>query len=243
MNLITLDDNYHALLSSFGINILSAPGSASFPANTSLEPPCSLKWLHAEYEFSLGAFSYAVSGYFFAVKLGRYCSIGEEVQVGRHSHPLDFGSTSPIFYLEPNTVIGTNNHPGVAGAKFLPGKLPTIAKHTEIKNDVYIGHGAFIMPGVVIGNGAVIGARSVVTKDVPDYAVVAGSPARIVKYRFNDAVRDRLLASEWWKFSPAQLSGIDPADPSQFISKAAQLSESGVLAYSPDVVILGDLIS
>ena len=84
-----------------GINTHHPAVRVNFPMNSIFEPPCSLKWLRAESSFALGAFSYAVRGYFFACEIGRYCSFGEDINIGRHSHPRDFISTSPIFYLKP----------------------------------------------------------------------------------------------------------------------------------------------
>ncbi|WP_281040324.1 MULTISPECIES: CatB-related O-acetyltransferase [unclassified Mesorhizobium] len=74
-----------------------------------------------------------------------------------------------------------------------------------VGHDVWIGARAIIMSGVTIGNGAVIGAGSVVTKDVPPYAIVAGSPARIIRYRFSPDVVDRIQASEWWTWSDERI--------------------------------------
>lgn len=230
---ILLTKEVQAHLQGLGINSLHAPGSVAFPGSAVLEPPCSLKWLIPDVSIEIGAFSYAVSGYFFATKIGRYCSIGEHVQVGRHSHPLSFGSTSPLFYQEIGSVLGTLEHPSVLGASFNVSQPPTDLKITTIRNDVYIGHGAFIMPGVTIGNGAVIGAMSVVTKDVPDYAIVAGSPAKVVRMRFDELTIQALLESEWWQFSPSQLSGVDASMPGSLAAKALELQRLSIIPYSP----------
>jgi len=74
-----------------------------------------------------------------------------------------------------------------------------------IGNDVWIGTEAFILSGVKIGDGAVIAARTVVTKDVPPYAIVAGNPARIVKMRFDDETVARLLAIQWWTWDNTRI--------------------------------------
>ena len=74
------------------------------------------------------------------------------------------------------------------------------AKPIHIGHDVWIGYGAIIMDGVTIGTGAVVAAAAVVTKDVPPYAIVAGVPARIIRYRFDDDTIRRLLESRWWDF-------------------------------------------
>ncbi|MCB1457648.1 MAG: antibiotic acetyltransferase, partial [Nitratireductor sp.] len=75
----------------------------------------------------------------------------------------------------------------------------------EIGNDVWIGHGAVIMPGVVIGHGAVVGANAVVTRNVGPYEIVAGVPARRLRMRFADNVIERLLALAWWDWPELQL--------------------------------------
>jgi acetyltransferase-like isoleucine patch superfamily enzyme len=193
----------------------------------------------------MGAYSYAVSGYYFGVEIRRYCSIGEGVQIGRHSHPLDFGSTSPLFYTNKQNVLGTSvNHFGSdSDYLFKPKRAPTTFKPTVIGNDVYIGHDAFILPGVKIGNGAVIGARAVVTKDVPSYAIVAGCPAMIKRYRFTDDIIDELERTQWWKFSLRQLRNVDPTEPLSFIEIARELTENKTNEYTPILINLEQFCS
>ena len=82
--------------------------------------------------------------------------------------------------------------------KKVPSGGGYIPPHTTIGNDVWIGWGVLIKGGVTIGNGAVIGAYSVVTKDVPPYAVVAGVPAKVIKYRFEQEKIDLLQQLQWW---------------------------------------------
>lgn len=77
---------------------------------------------------------------------------------------------------------------------------------TRVGNDVWIGFGATIMPGVTIGDGAVIGSLSVVTGDVPPYAIVGGNPARLIRQRFDDATIARLLALRWWEWDIARIT-------------------------------------
>lgn len=74
-----------------------------------------------------------------------------------------------------------------------------------IGNDVWIGANAIILSGVIIGNGVIIGAGSVVTKDVPDYAIVGGNPAKIIRYRFENEIIEKLLKIEWWNWSPEKI--------------------------------------
>lgn len=239
MSRIPLTQELKQKLHALGVDVMRNVGS--YPENLVLEPPCSLKRLVADNFLTLGAFSYMVSGYVFSTEIGRYVSIGEEVQIGRHSHPLDFGSTSPIFYTNIQNVLGTVKSSSIENALFKRSRPPTKLKKTIINNDVYIGHGAFIMPGVRVGNGAVIGAYSVVTKDVPDYAIVAGCPAKIIRYRFSSEMIDKLLESAWWDFSPEQLKGIDASNPSEFIQRVKELKENKIKPYSPKKIKISDL--
>jgi len=117
--------------------------------------------------------------------IGRYSSIGPDVKVLNRNHPLSFKGTHGFFF-----------NPGLTYCdKELVEYIPV-----SIGNDVWIGDGAVILPQVTkIGDGAVIGARTVVTKNVPPYAVVVGYPARIVRYRFPKEVIDELIALKWWE--------------------------------------------
>lgn len=110
------------------------------------------------------------------VNVGNYCSIASFVNIGEEEHS----------YKEPTM-----------SEKLLEGAGNTETR-TIIGNDVWIGAQCFIRMGVVIGNGAVIGANSFVNKDVPDYAIVAGSPARIIKYRFDKNKIEIIRDSQYW---------------------------------------------
>lgn len=76
---------------------------------------------------------------------------------------------------------------------------------TIVGNDVWIGHSAYILPGITIGDGAVIGTKSVVTKDVPPYAIVGGNPAKIIRYRFNEEIIEKFLKIKWWDWSDEKI--------------------------------------
>lgn len=81
---------------------------------------------------------------------------------------------------------------------------------TVIGNDVWIGRECVIMPGVKIGDGAMIATRSVVTKDIPAYTAAGGNPAKIIKKRFDDELIELLLELKWWDFEPCKLLDILP---------------------------------
>ncbi|HEX3430733.1 MAG TPA: CatB-related O-acetyltransferase [Rhizomicrobium sp.] len=194
-----------------------------------LEPPCSIKWMQIENNFRLGAFSYAVSGYYSEVAIGRYTSIGEQVQIGRSNHAMTWISTSPFFYLRERVfAVGDGFAEAQAyqsySAPARPHAKATAFKTVTIGNDVWIGHGAFIKPGVTIGDGAVIGAMSVVTKDVPPYAIVAGNPAMVKRIRLDPGTVAAMLLLQWWRFAPWQLAEIDFSDPEKALAPLRELA-------------------
>lgn len=120
--------------------------------------------------------------------IGNFCSISDNVVIGGSQHPLHFVSTSPVFLAHRDSV-------KAKFAKHPYSNLPV----TKIGHDVWIGRSAMIKSGVTIGVGAVVGMGSVVTKDVPPYAIVAGNPARIIRYRFTDVEIKELLSTKWWE--------------------------------------------
>jgi acetyltransferase-like isoleucine patch superfamily enzyme len=236
--MVRIDSDLRSKLQEARISTLHA-GVFDLPADTVFEPPCSLKWMRAEHSLRLGAFSYAVSGYYFAASIGRYVSIGEQVQVGRGSHPVRWASTSPVFYQNYQAVL---NFP-VPEAVNYKTKAPYIAaKTTTIGNDVYIGHGAFLVQGVTIGDGAVIGAGAVVTKDVPPFAIVAGNPARVKGVRFDDATMERMQRIRWWDYAFWDLSEAPVADPRQFLDFVDCRIAAGIRPNVPEKVPLRSII-
>jgi acetyltransferase-like isoleucine patch superfamily enzyme len=125
--------------------------------------------------------------------VGAFCSISPESRIlGGGEHVIDRASTFPLNarLFDPAGRTG-------------PDSRDTGA--TVIGNDVYIGVGAIVLSGVSIGDGAVVGAGALVSKSVPPYAVVAGNPARIIRYRFDDEVRERLLALRWWDWTDEKI--------------------------------------
>jgi hypothetical protein len=96
---------------------------------------------------------------------------------------------------------------------------------TTIGNDVWIGHGATVVAGVTVGDGAVVAQGAVVSRDVPPYAVVAGNPAVIKKFRLPPQLVSPMLRSRWWRFAPWQLSHLDPARPEAFVTGVFRMED------------------
>lgn len=220
-------------------------GGVRLPKDLVLEPPCSIKWMQIEHKGQMGAFSYAVSGFYFAATIGRYTSIGEEVQIGRQDHPTDWLSTSPFQYLSvPLFDIGTDFEGGEDFKNYrshLVGKVPgTILRPVEVGHDVWIGHGAFIRAGVKVGHGAVIAAGSVVVKDVPPYAIVGGNPATVIRTRLPDTQIEAMLRLQWWRFAPWQLGEAPFHKVSELIPYLEDLIPR-LTPYEPGVIRVGDL--
>ncbi|MFE1382504.1 CatB-related O-acetyltransferase [Streptomyces sp. NPDC058740] len=121
--------------------------------------------------------------------IGRYCALGTGTRfiMNGANHRTDGPSTFPF----PTMGGSWADHFDLITD--LPGRGDTI-----VGNDVWFGHGATVMPGVRIGHGAIIAAGAVVTRDVPDYAIVGGNPARLIRTRYDAADIARLLAVAWW---------------------------------------------
>jgi acetyltransferase-like isoleucine patch superfamily enzyme len=217
-----------------GVSFLH-PGQFSLPDNSVFEPPCSLKRMQVAHSLEMGAFSYAKSGYYFAVKIGRYCSIEDNVQIGRGSHPVAWGSTSPVLYQDHIHVFNQRLEEAKdfrANAKFLPVKITTIG------NDVYIGHGALINQGVTIGDGAVIKPMSVVSKDVPPFAIVEGNPGVIIGMRLPLTTAAAMQALAWWRFAFWDLPAQNIAEPLVFIEALSRLIYDGIQPHMPKKIEL-----
>lgn len=152
---------------------------------------------------SIGLCTYIGDGsYISHTKIGRFCSIAENVRIAIGNHPTSvFVSTFPSFYYNTESQIGFTFHEGNAifdGIKRFPEGENDF--QVVIGHDVWIGCNSLIRGGVKIGNGSVIGAGAVVTRDVPPYSIVAGVPAKVIKYRFTREQIDFLEKIQWWNW-------------------------------------------
>lgn len=166
---------------------------------------------------NVGMDRYSSCGYdctFLNCEIGSFCSIASRVVIGGMRHPTEFVSTSPVFLSHRDSI----RHK-FAAHDYLPVNM------VKIGHDVWIGDGAFVKAGVKVGNGAVIGMGAVVTKDVPDYAIVAGNPARLIRMRFDSDMTAAMLAMQWWNWPEEKLR----ASGHLFNDPAALLKKEGFL--------------
>lgn len=129
--------------------------------------------------------------------IGNFCSIGNLCTIGATNHPVHYLTSFPF-----EEILAT-----------------TRQKATQIGHDVWIGCNAVVIAGVKVGNGAVIGAGAVVTKDVPPYAIAVGNPARVIKYRFSPEIIEGLLETRWWHLPAEEIRALPILDPEKCIAK------------------------
>lgn len=197
-------------LSEAELGVLANRGLKLFGlANTSVLAPGSVvEWpttvnatvTHGAY-LEVGAFCNLSGGTLNNIRLGRYCSVANGVVTGSHEHPTDWLTTSRTAYVPQvhqwdRLLRGERADEIQRKQRRFANSCPL----TTIGHDVWIGEGAFIKAGVTIGHGAIVGARATVVKDVPPYAIVVGSPAKVLRYRFSQDIVSRLLALAWWDY-------------------------------------------
>ncbi len=152
------------------------------------------------YDAIIGDYTYISMGaYISQTTIGKFCSIGPNFFCGFGIHPTTGVSTSPMFY-------STLRQNGITLA--LTDKYEE-RKRITIGNDVFIGANVTILDGVTIGDGAIVGAGAVVVKDVEPYMIVGGVPATIIRPRFPQKIIEKMLACEWWKWSPSDLCNVE----------------------------------
>jgi len=128
--------------------------------------------------------------------VGKFCSIAAHTRINPGNHPLDRVMLSHVGYRSSAYGLGPDDPDFFEWRRSSP---------VALGHDVWIGHGAVVLPGVTIGTGAAVGAGTIVTKDVPPFAVVVGNPGRVLRYRFSDAVIADLQHIAWWDWPHERL--------------------------------------
>lgn len=147
---------------------------------------------------TMGAFSYAHSPVLPGMSIGRYCAISWGMKITGPKHPYEWATISNFTYDRNATNVTSYLADNPESFQFKSPK--TLGPMPSLGNDVWIGQDVSINRGVSIGDGAVVAAFSVVTRDVPPYAIVGGNPAKFIKYRFSEPVIEALLTARWWDY-------------------------------------------
>lgn len=148
-------------------------------------------------ECGFGDYSYVVNDSDIAhADVGKFCSIASHVRINPGNHPLERVALNHFTYRSSAYGLGDDDPAIFAWRR---------SKPVALGHDVWVGHGAIVMAGVSLGTGAAIGAGAVVTKDVPEFAVAVGNPARVIRHRFPPGIQAALLRVAWWDWPHARL--------------------------------------
>lgn len=157
-------------------------------------------------------------------KIGSFCSLGSNLKIGKASHSMNWVSTSPVFNKNRNCL-----NKKFSNFSFDPFRT------TVIGSDVWFGDNILVKSGVSIGNGAVVGMGSVVTKDIPSFQIWGGNPAKFIKYRFEIATTEILSDIKWWEWDDQKIQehSIYFTDIKAFINS---VKNSKIRYYKPAVL-------
>jgi phosphonate metabolism protein (transferase hexapeptide repeat family) len=159
---------------------------------TDIGPNCGIS------ESSIGDYTYtAGDASIIYSTVGKFCSIASHVRLNPGNHPMHRVTQHHMTYRRRMFGFGDTDDDA-----FFDWRR---AHHVTIGNDVWIGHGAIVMPGVSVGDGAVIGSGAVVTKDIAKYTIVGGVPAKVIRERFPREIAKRIAATRWWDWPRALL--------------------------------------
>ncbi len=162
---------------------------------------------------TFGSFSnIGVSSYISDSSVGRFTLIGSRVSIGGFSHPLSYLSIGAFQWGQNLESWGYSED----FSKNFESELRPKNIETIVGSDCWIGDNSVVLAGRKLGHGCVVGAGSVVTKDVPPYAIVVGNPARVIRYRFSEQLILQLLENHWWDSDIEDLVGLDFANPENF---------------------------
>jgi acetyltransferase-like isoleucine patch superfamily enzyme len=157
--------------------------------------------------------------------VGAFCAIGARTAINPFNHPSNWLSIHEFQY-HPKSFDWVEEYNDFSRLE----RTPDMFAHVTVGNDVWTGHNVNVMAGVSVGDGAIIAAGSVVTKDVPPYAIVAGVPATIKRFRFPERTIERLLRAQWWNLELPQLSGLPFRDVDRSLDMIEAINAKASLA-------------
>ena len=201
------------------------------------ESPVYLNGVTVSSDVRIGAFTYFNEGCRIGTleRIGRFCSIAPDVTIGLGNHPTNYLSTHPLFFRSAS-MFADWNPPDMGVTR----TMEVIKNAPVIGNDVWIGTRVTIARGVTIGDGAIIGAGSLVTADVPPYAVFAGTPAKLIRYRFSPEQIAALLELQWWNYPLDVMKDLPVDDVGACIPQLRdRIAQSGVVTYE-SFIVTGD---
>lgn len=231
-----------AALRDRGVRLRGLANTGKLDARSVIEGPTSVQaQVTPGAMLKVGAFCNLSGGTLNNIDVGRYCSIAQGVVTGSHEHPTDWLTTSrTAYYPEVNgwdRLMAGEATPTIHARKApFTGSCPI----TTLGADVWIGQGAFIKSGVSIGAGAIIGARATVLRDVPPYAIVVGTPGRVLRLRFEERIVERLLAIEWWRYSIYDLFDAPMNDVERALDTIEDLAARGAIQPFEGTVLTAD---
>lgn len=185
---------------------------------------------------SIGAYSIIHSGFnSLNFSVGRYTNIAPDVTLGTYNHPTNYLTSHNMFDpgCRPLWTEFSNYQIDEHTKSIMKANRQIKDGCGKIGNDVWIGKKAMVLSRVNVGDGAIIAAGSVVTKDVPPYAIVGGVPARVIRYRFTQEQIEQLLELKWWDYEPGILSNCDLSDIDGTISIIRQRIADGFPKLQP----------
>jgi acetyltransferase-like isoleucine patch superfamily enzyme len=235
------DKNFFVNNSKVGLQSVNSDISGEL----TVEAPVQLNDVMIKGKTYIGAFSLVRhNGMLKGVRIGRFASIAANVVMWNANHHVDSISTNVILENASTDWCADWTKIPQADEWIKRNKIKFSEKKSNKKktiivgNDCWIGNGAILLQGVTIGDGAVIGAGSVVTKDVPPYAIAVGNPARVVKYRFNEEHIKALLKLQWWKYGADILIDTPIEDISKSIEIIKKRIDDGFPEFVSDVWVI-----